>query len=314
VSNQPPGYPTQGPAGYPQQPSAVCSWHPDRGTALTCTRCGRPACPECLTPASVGFHCRACVAEARGTATQRAPRTVAGAALGQKPIVTMVLIGINLAFFLVTALQARSAMNLAPSPLYLQGSLIPVEVSSGDYWRLLTAGFLHANLIHIATNMVSLYLLGMPLERILGRGRFLLIYLLSLAGSSVSVLLFSGPFVPTIGASGAIYGLMGALLVTFKRLGYDLRQLLIVVAINVYITFQFAGISWQGHLGGLVVGAIVGAAMVYPPQRTRRRWQWGTAIGVVVVLVALVIVRDAQIGQWACSYTADGSGSCSQLR
>ena len=88
---------------------AACSWHPDRGTALTCTRCGRPACPECLTPASVGFHCRACVAEARGTATQRAPRTVAGARLGQKPIVTMVLIGINLAFFLVTALQARSA-------------------------------------------------------------------------------------------------------------------------------------------------------------------------------------------------------------
>jgi len=117
---------------------------------------------------------------------------VAGAKLGQRPIVTMVLIGINLAFFLVTAVQARSAMNLAPSTLYLHGSLIPVEVSSGDYWRLLTAGFLHANLIHIATNMVSLYVLGIPLERILGRGRFLLIYLLSLAGASVSVLLFSG--------------------------------------------------------------------------------------------------------------------------
>ena len=89
-------------------------------------------------------------------------------------------------------------------------------------------------------------------------------------------MLFSAPFGPTIGASGAIYGLMGALLVTFKRLGYDLRQLLIVVAINVYITFQFPGISWQGHLGGLVVGAIVGAAMVYPPQQSRRQWQWGT--------------------------------------
>ena len=155
---------------------------------------------------------------------------MAGARLGQKPIVTMVLIGINLAFFLVTALQARSAMDLAPSALYLQGGLIPAEVASGEYWRLLTAGFLHGNLIHIATNMISLYMLGMPLERILGRGRFLVIYLLSLLGSSVSVLLFSGPFVPTIGASGAIYGLMGALLVTFKRLGFDLRQLLIVVA------------------------------------------------------------------------------------
>ena len=89
-----------------------CYRHPDREAGRFCTRCGRPACPECLTPASVGFHCRACVAEARGTAMQRAPRTVAGARIGQKPIVTMVLIGINLAFFLGTAVQARSAMNL----------------------------------------------------------------------------------------------------------------------------------------------------------------------------------------------------------
>ena len=310
MTSPPPPYPAQGPPGHPQQPMAACSWHPDRGTALTCTRCGRPACPECLAPASVGFHCRACVAEARGTAAQRAPRTVAGARMGQKPIVTMVLIGINLAVFLVTALQARSAMNLAPSSLYLQGSLIPVEVTSGDYWRLLTAGFLHANLIHIATNMVSLYVLGVPLERILGRGRFLLIYALSLLGSSVSVLLFSGPNVLTIGASGAIYGLMGALLVTFKRLGYDLKQLLIVVAINIYITFQFPGISWQGHLGGLVVGAIVGAAMVYPPQESRKQWQWGTAIGVLVVLAALVVIRDGQLGEWFCVYAANGAGTC----
>ena len=90
-----------------------------------------------------------------------APRTVAGARVGQKPIVTMVLIGINLAFFLVTALQARSAMDLSPSRLYVQGSLIPAEVASGEYWRLLTAGFLHGTLIHIATNMISLYILGL---------------------------------------------------------------------------------------------------------------------------------------------------------
>ena len=89
-------------------------------------------------------------------------------------------------------------------------------------------------------------------------------------------MLFSRRFEPTIGASGAIYGLMGALVVTFKRLGFDLRQLLVVVALNVYITFPVPGISWQGHLGGLVVGAIVGAAMVYPPQRTRTGWLWGT--------------------------------------
>ena len=308
MSTPPPPYPTQGPAGYQPQPTAVCTWHPDRGTGLTCTRCGRPACSECLTPASVGFQCRACLAQAQ--ANQRPVRTVAGAKAGQKPVVAMTLIAINLAFFLVTALQARSAVNLGFSRLYVQGSLIPAEVASGEYWRLLTAGFLHGGLVHIATNMISLYLLGMPLERMIGRGRFLTIYLLSLLGSSVSVMLFSAPFAPTIGASGAIYGLMGALVVTFKRFGFDLRQLLVVVALNVYITFQVPGISWQGHLGGLVVGAIVGAAMVYPPPAKRQEWLWGTTIVLVVVLIGLLVFRDGQIGEWFCVYNADGSGGC----
>ena len=301
----PPPYPVGGP---PVSQTQICSWHPDRATALTCTRCGRPACPECLTPASVGFQCRACVAEAR--AGQRPVRTVGGAKVGQRPVISLSLIGINLAFFLVTAVQARSAMNLSFSRLYVQGSLIPAEVASGEYWRLVTAGFLHGSLIHIATNMISLYLLGMPLERMLGRGRFLTIYLLSLLGSSVSVMLFSAPFTPTIGASGAIYGLMGALVVTFKRFGFDLRQLLVVVALNVYITFQVPGISWQGHLGGLLVGAIVGAAMVYPPPAKRKEWLWGTTIVLLVVLVGLLVYRDGQIGAWFCVYNPDGSGGC----
>jgi len=235
-------------------------------------------------------------------------RTVAGSRLGQRPVVSMVLIGINVVAFVVTALQARSAMDLSTSELYLRGGLIPVEVASGEYWRLLTSAFLHGSLIHIATNMISLYILGIPLERILGRGRFLLIYLLSLLGSSVSVMVFGAPVSLTIGASGAIYGLMGALLVTFKRLRYDLRQLLIILALNVYITFQFPGISWQGHLGGLVVGAIVGAAMVYPPQPSRRNWQWGTAIGVVVVLIGVLVVRDTQLGSWSCVYEVGNIG------
>ena len=104
---------------------------------------------------------------------------------------------------------------------------------------------------------------------------------------------------------------MGALVVTFKRFGFDLRQLLVVVALNVYVTFAVPGISWQGHLGGLVVGAIVGAAMVYPPQRTRTVSGSGApSIGVLVVLVALLIFRNSQIGEWFCVYNADGSGGC----
>jgi len=238
------------------------------------------------------------------------PRTVAGARMGGRPLVTIALIVVNLAFFLVTALQSRSAMDLSNSALYLRGGLIPAEVASGEYWRLVTAGFLHGSLIHLATNMLSLYWLGIPLERILGRGRMLTIYLLSLLGSSVSVLLFSAPVSLTIGASGAVYGLMGALLATFRRLRLDLRPLVVILALNVVITFTYPGLSWQGHLGGLVVGAIVGAAMVFPPRASRRAWQWGVCVGVVLGLLALTIVASSQIGPWFCVYQVPGQVGC----
>ena len=289
-------------------PVAPCTWHPDRLTPLSCSRCGRPACPECLTPASVGFHCRECVAQ--GQAATRPPRTIAGARLGDKPVVTFALIAVNLAFFLVTALQSRSAMDLSYSELYLRGGLIPAEVASGEYWRLLTSGFLHGNLVHLATNMLSLYWLGIPLERILGRGRMLTIYLISLLGASVSVLLFSSPVSLTIGASGAVYGLMGALLATFRRLRLDLRPLVVILALNVFITFSYPGLSWQGHLGGFVAGAIVGAAMVFPPRASRAAWQWGISIGLVVVLAGLTVVAADRIGAYYCLYQVAGQVSC----
>lgn len=274
---------------------------------MSCTRCGRPACPECLTPASVGFQCRQCVADFRAATGGRgnAPRTVAGAALIDRPIVTPVLIAINVVAFLTTAVQAGSAIDVSASQTFVDGALIPAEVASGQYWRLLTSGFLHGSLIHIAANMLSLYFLGGPLERILGRGRFLVLYLVSMLGSAVSVMLFSLPVSLTIGASGAIYGLLGALVVAFKRMRADLRSLIVVVAINFWITFQFPGISWQGHLGGLVAGAIIGAAMVYPPPRTRAAWQWGTVAATVVVLLVVLVVRDQAIGQWICATTPD---------
>lgn len=230
--------------------------------------------------------------------------------MGAKPVVTIALIVINLAFFLVTALQARSGMDLTNSELYLRGGLIPAEVGSGEYWRLITAGFLHGNLIHLAVNMLSLYWLGIPLERILGRGRMLTIYLLSLVGASVAVLMLSAPVTLTVGASGAVYGLMGALLATFRRLKLSLQPLVVVLAINVFITFTYPGLSWQGHLGGFVIGAVVGAAMVFPPAATRRAWQWGAGIGVAVVLVVLTVIASDQIGSWYCFYQVAGEVSC----
>lgn len=306
-AEQVPAYAQQPTYGRPPVDPAAgesCAFHPDRRTALHCTRCGRPACPECLTPASVGFHCRACVAQ--GRANQPAQRTVTGARVAEKPVVTYALIGINVLIFLVTAIQARSGVDLTRSAIFRGGALAPTLVAGGQWWRLVTSGFLHASVIHVGLNMLSLYFLGVALERLLGRARFLTVYLLSMLGGSAAVMLFTDPFGPTIGASGAIFGLMGGLIVVFKRFRFDMRQLIIVLAINLYLSFQLTGISWQAHVGGLLVGAAATAAMVYPPKAVRKQVQIGAVALILVVVVAAVVLRDSQIVERYCGIGADG--------
>lgn len=221
-------------------------------------------------------------------------------------MVTFVLIGINVLVFLVTAIQARSGVDLNGSALFRDGLLAPSMVAGGQYWRLVSSGFLHASVIHIGLNMVSLYILGVALERMLGRGRFLVVYLLALLGGSAAIMLFSNPLTPTIGASGAIFGLMGGLVVVFKRFRYDMRQLLLVLAINLYLSFQISGISWQAHVGGLIVGGAITAAMVYPGQAMRGKVQIGSIVAVLVLLVAVVVIRDSHIALRCTEVTPTG--------
>lgn len=295
---------TQPPPGY--QPAAqvgtACTWHPDRWTALSCSRCGRPACPECLTPASVGFHCRQCVAESN--AQRPVTRTISGSVAGRQPMVAVGLIVVNVIAFVVTMIQGGGESALLNSPLFRDGALSPMYVASGEWWQLVTSGFLHGGVAHIAMNMLSLYLIGVGLERFLGAARFIALYGLSLLGGSVAVYLLTEPNSLTVGASGAIFGLLGALLVIYKRLRLDLRQLGVILALNAFITFTVSSISWQGHLGGFVVGAVVGAAMVYAPQKNRVAVQVGVCVGVLVVLLALIVVRNGTIGDWVCTVNA----------
>lgn len=292
---------TQPPPGYrpTAQVGTACTWHPDRWTALSCSRCGRPACPECLTPASVGFHCRQCVAESN--ASRPVARTISGGVLGRQPLVSIGLIVLNVVAFLVTMIQGGGESSLGSSTLFREGALSPMTVASGDWWQLITSGFLHGGVLHIAMNMLSLYLIGVGLERVLGSARFAVVYGLSLLGGSVAVYMLTEPDTLTVGASGAIFGLLGALLVIYKRLRLDLRQLLVILALNAFITFSVSNISWQAHVGGFVVGAIVGAAMVYPPPANRRAIQIGVSVTVLVVLVALIVVRNGTIGDWVCT-------------
>ncbi|MFD7652500.1 rhomboid family intramembrane serine protease [Actinosynnema sp. NPDC059797] len=282
------------PIGVPPGPQ-VCARHPDRATGLRCTRCDRPACPECLREASVGYQCVDCVNE--GSRTVRAPRTFAGAEVtGRKLVVTPVLIAVNVLMYLLTAWQAGSLA--ANSGARLFGDLVmwtPGVAVYDEWWRLVTSGFLHYGPAHLGPNMIALYVLGRDLEPAFGRLRYTAVYLVSLLGGGVAVYLFGAINTLVAGASGAVYGLMGAMLVAVLRLRLNAGPALGVIGLNVVLSFTLPGISLLGHLGGLVVGAAVAAGLVYAPRQNRNTYQLVAVAGAVLLLVVLTAVRTGQL-------------------
>jgi membrane associated rhomboid family serine protease len=247
--------------------SPVCVRHPGRETGVRCTRCERPACSACLREAPVGYQCVDCV----GQGARSGSRVIAApwAQPSGRSIVVPILIAINVTVFVVTVLQAGSLVYNAEAPLFEQWAVWPAAVAAGEWWRLLTSGFLHFGLIHLAFNMIALWVIGQDLEQVLGRTRFLVVYLVSLLGGSMAVFLFGAPNALTAGASGAVFGLMGGLAVVLLWMRRSPRPALTIILLNVVITFVVPGISILGHLGGLTFGAAVTAGMRYFPA-TRR--------------------------------------------
>ncbi|MEU8928591.1 rhomboid family intramembrane serine protease [Streptomyces sp. NPDC048409] len=282
----------------------MCYRHPDRETGVRCTRCERPICPECMVSASVGFQCPECV---RGTtpgasgppAADTRPRTIAGGTVTADPrLLTKILIGLNIAVFLVQLSVGDSFTNrfdLIGQAFFPQFGDIE-GVAQGQYYRMLTAMFLHdsSNYMHIAFNMLSLWWIGGPLEAALGRARYITLYLVSgLAGSALTYLL-AAQNQPSLGASGAIFGLFGATAVLIRRLNYDMRPIIALLVINLIFTFS-GGIAWQAHIGGLVAGVVTGYAMVHAPRERRNLIQYGTCALVLVVALVITVVRTAQL-------------------
>ncbi|MFE0509256.1 rhomboid family intramembrane serine protease [Streptomyces sp. NPDC058964] len=283
------------------QSLSVCYRHPDRETGIRCARCNRPICPECMISASVGFQCPECVRGASGTGSAPAasrPRTIAGGAVTADPrLVTKVLIGLNLAVFLVQLAVGDRFTDrfelIGQAYVPLLGSV--QGIAHGQEYRLLTAMFLHAGFIHIAFNMLSLWWIGGPLEAALGRARYIALYVVSgLAGSALSYLL-AAPNQPSLGASGAIFGLFGATAVLLRRLNYDMRPVIALLVINLIFTFSWSGIAWQAHIGGLVAGIVCGYAMVHAPRRNRTLIQYGTCALILAVVLVLTLLRTAQL-------------------
>ncbi|MGJ7909163.1 rhomboid family intramembrane serine protease [Actinopolyspora sp. H202] len=293
--NVPPGQ-----AGDPNSPQAMptCPRHPDRPTGLSCTRCGRPACPECLRDASVGQHCVDCVKQ--GQRGVRQPVTVAGARLGSKPVLVPALIAVNVLLYVLTVAQAGSVSGNNTAPLFQTWALVPVQVATGQWWRVFTSAFLHFGLIHLLINMIALWIVGREMELLLGRVRFAAVYLLSLLGGSMFVFLFSSAFTQAAGASTALYGLFGGVAVAAWRLKLNMRPILLVIGINVVLTVSIPGISLFGHLGGLVLGAAATAALLYAPAARRNLWQTVALTGLFLVIVVAMLTRDAMLGGTVC--------------
>ncbi|MEE4488867.1 rhomboid family intramembrane serine protease [Streptomyces sp. BE230] len=301
MDQQPPGSQDPTPPGDGPVGPVSCYRHPGRGTAIRCTRCDRPICPDCMVSASVGFQCPDCVRQGSGTGHHPAasqPRTIAGGRIAADPrLVTKILLGINVAVFLAVLANDTLVNDLAllGRAVYYDGGP-PQGVAEGQWYRLVTSMFLHQEVWHIAFNMLGLWWLGGPLEAALGRARYLALYLLSgLAGSALTYWL-AAPNQPSLGASGAIFGLLGATVVLMRRLNYDMRPVFTILAINLVITFNpWGGIAWQAHVGGLIAGALIAIGMVHAPRERRNLVQYGTCAVALIVVVLIVAARTAAL-------------------
>jgi membrane associated rhomboid family serine protease len=266
---------------------AVCYRHPSRETGVSCSNCGRPICPDCMTPTSVGMRCPECSREKTKVRTVRNTSS--------RYSVTEILIAINVVVFLAEVATGVTLGGNDSGWVFVHGALFGPLMSHGEhqYWRLLTSGFLHASLIHIAFNMFFLYFVGRMLEPAIGRWNFLAIYFATLLSGSFGALVFQ-PQSPTLGASTACFGLLGALIVVAhaRRIPIWQSGLGPTLLINVLFTLTISDISIGGHLGGLIGGLITGWCVVeLDERRGRKRWALAACalVGVISVIGGIAV-------------------------
>ena len=269
----------------PSTSANFCYRHPDRQSYILCQRCGRTICPDCQTQAAVGVHCPECVKEGRASAPRTRPAVLSAfRSSSSAPVVTWSIIAVTVVVYL---------LQIIPGSPVTQALLYYPPFTYTEPWRMITAVFVHSqgSIFHVLFNMYSLFIFGPILERLVGRGRFLALYLLSGLGGSVAVLLLA-PLTPVVGASGAIFGLLGAFFVIQRRLGGNNIQLLVLIGLNLVIGFvPMFNIAWQAHLGGLVVGIAVALVYLRTRRADQRVIQAAMVGGIFAALVAITVAR-----------------------
>jgi membrane associated rhomboid family serine protease len=280
----------------------TCYRHPGRETYVSCVRCGRPACPDCMRSAAVGQQCVGCVGQ--GARTTRQARTAFGGRPAAGAVVTWTLVAINVAVFLVTWVRPGIVNDLEMFGYASYPGGGPLHgVAAGEWYRLITSAFVAPaslsgglGFVDILFNMWALVFVGPALEGLLGRLRFLAVYLLSAVGGGVMYYFLAPQNAPAVGASGAIFGLFGAWFVVSRRLRLDTRGIVWLIGINLALSFWLHNIiAWQDHIGGLLTGAVLTAAYAYAPPRNRAALQVAATVAVVAVLAIAVVIRNGQL-------------------
>lgn len=288
------------PAAYSSATIPHCYRHPDRETYISCQRCGRPICPDCMRQAAVGFQCPDCVREAAAS-TPAARTAFGGRVTDGSAAMTIGLIALNAVMFVVANATGGGrgefalSMSLMPDSALFPPRFDLQGVAQGAYWQLVTSTFLHVQILHIAMNMIGLWIFGAFLETALGRWRFLALYLLTGLAGSVAVYWLAPPTSVSLGASGSVFGLFGAALIILLKQRRDVRQLLILLGLNLLITFTVPTVSWQAHVGGLLAGLALGAGFAYAPRQQRTPVHLAMLVGLAVVCAGLVVVRTVAL-------------------
>ena len=252
---------------------ATCYRHPSRETGVSCSSCGRPICPDCMTPTPVGMRCPECARQRTKVQTMRATRS--------DPRVTVAIIIVCVAVFLATNGFSGGSGSLWRD-LFLDGP----DVHDGDWWRLVTSGFLHAGPIHILFNMYLLWVLGNMLEPALGSGRFAVLYFTALLAGACGALIVD-PNTPTVGASGAVFGLMGAAAVELRSRGINPFQtdIGLLIIFNLVLSFVLSHVSVGGHVGGLIGGVLVGVAFDLADRRRTPALAYAGSVALAAIAV-----------------------------
>ncbi|GAA5145150.1 rhomboid family intramembrane serine protease [Microbacterium pseudoresistens] len=281
--------------GFAANRDNFCYRHPDRQSFVLCQRCMRTICPQCQTQAAVGVICPECLAEQRkaeSSAQKRARRSwgrgggVVAVRAGAKPVATYAILALT-AFVgllqLIPGLHITDTFLFAAPYLYPQISPYPFEP-----WRLLTAALVHGGFWHFGLNMLALWMIGQSLEPLIGRWRFIALYAISALGGSVAVAVIA-PTTATVGASGAVFGLMAALLVIGRHLGANVTGILVILGINLVLGFVPGfNVAWQAHVGGAIIGALIGFVFTRTRRPDQRVWQIVLLAAIVVALLVIV--------------------------